>query len=129
MSEAQSQSAHSFFQSTTSQSLRPQTHKRLIQINNVELFKLAAINMSKSRLLPLMPVDMKVDSIDVNRMRSRYIQMISSVWKAYSKFIFGTNCPIMGTYTLTGEFNPGPELCDACSSEFNSESQIDASKY
>lgn len=35
----------------------------------------------------------------------------------------------MGTYTLTGEFNPGLELCDACCAEINAESNIDSSKY
>jgi hypothetical protein len=77
MSEAHSQSSQSCFQgSTQSQSLKPQAYKRLLQINNLDLYKLAAINMSKGRLLPLMPNEMKVESVDVNRMRTRYIQMI-----------------------------------------------------
>lgn len=64
---------------------RIQTHKRLMHINNMELFKLAAINMPKYKLLPLMPVEMQAESIDVNRMRSKYITQIHNVWKAYSK--------------------------------------------
>jgi hypothetical protein len=39
------------------------------------------------------------------------------VWKVYSKFIFGSTCPIFGTFTNSGEIIPGPELCEACSYE------------
>lgn len=55
--------------------------------------------------------------------------MISSVWKAYSKFIFGTTCPILGTFTMTGDFIPSKEFCDACSVEYKEECEFDLSKY
>ena len=48
-------------------------------------------------------------------MRSKYITQILSVWKAYSKLIFGTTCPVMGTFTADGAMVPGLELCEACS--------------
>jgi hypothetical protein len=106
-----------------------QTHKRLLYINNLELFKLAAINMPKCKLLPLMPIELQVESIDVNRMRSKYITLIMGVWKAYTKFIFNSTCTIMGTFTDKGEMVPGHELCDACTYEQDEEKQVNPYDY
>ena len=108
---------------------RVQTHKRLLYINNLELFKLAAINMPKCKLLPLMPIELQVESIDVNRMRSKYITLIMGVWKAYTKFIFNSTCTIMGTFTDKGEMVPGHELCDACTYEQDEEKQVNPYDY
>lgn len=128
MIETESQLTRSTNRSPSIYNGRVQQHKRLLYINNLELFKLAAINMPKCRLLPMMPVELQVESTDVNRMRSRYITHIMGVWKVYSKFIFGSSCPIFGTFTHAGEMVPGPELCEACSYEPDETNQIDTSK-
>ena len=100
-----------------------------MHINNIELFKLAAINMPKGKLLPLMPCELQCDSTDLNRMRSKYISLLLSVWKAYAKFIFGTTCSIMGTFTMAGDFIPSLDLCEACGAPLEINDDIDASKY
>jgi len=48
-------------------------------------------------------------------MRSHYIKMILSVWKAYSKLVFGTTCPVFGTFTNEGHLLPSPELAELAS--------------
>lgn len=52
-------------------------------INELDLFKLAAINMPRHSLLHAMPVNLQVDSTEVNRLRSHYIKMIVAVWRVY----------------------------------------------
>ena len=58
MIDTESQLTRSTNKSPQNYNGRIQSHKRLLTINNMELFKLAAINMPKFKLLPLMPVEM-----------------------------------------------------------------------
>lgn len=85
-----------------------------MHITNVELFKLAAINTPKHKLLPLMPVELMTESCDLNRLRSKYIILMTSVWKSYSKLVFGATCPVFGSFTPSGEILPSLELSDLC---------------
>lgn len=87
-------------------------NKKLSYISEVDLFKLAAINMPRHAMLHSMPVSLQVESIEINRMRSHYIKMIMAVWRSYSKNVFGTTCPVFGSFTKEGELIPSPELVE-----------------
>lgn len=87
-------------------------HKRLSYITESDLFKLAAINMPRHTIVQAMPVSLQVESTEINRMRSHYIKMILAVWRAYSKHVFGTTCPVFGSFTTDGDLTPSPELCE-----------------
>lgn len=86
--------------------------KRLSYITEADLFRLAAINLPRHTIVQAMPVSLQVESTEINRMRSHYIKMIHSVWKSYSKNLFGSTCPIFGSFTADGDIIPSQELCD-----------------
>ena len=93
----------------------PSSNKKLALINESELFKLCAINLPRHSLLNAMPVSMQTDSIEVNRLRSHYIKMISAVWRVYVKHAFGTTCPVFGSFSQDGDLIcPSVDVCDAC---------------
>lgn len=97
-----------------------------MHITNSELFKLAAINTPKSKLLPLMPVDMQSASIDQNRMKSKYITLMMATWKSYSKNVTGHTCPVFGTFTEYNQILPSKDLSDICEVEHTvNQSEID----
>ena len=86
--------------------------KRLSYITEADLFRLAAINMPRHTIVQAMPVSLQVESTEINRMRSHYIKMIHSVWRAYSKLLFGSTCPVFGSFTEDGDIIPSAELCE-----------------
>ena len=86
--------------------------KRLSYITEADLFRLAAINMPRHTIVQAMPVSLQVESTEINRMRSHYIKMIHSVWKAYSKSLFGAACPVFRSFTQDGDIIPSAELCE-----------------
>ena len=64
-----------------------------------------------------MPVNLQVDSIEVNRLRSHYIKMIVAVWRVYTKNLLGHTCPVFGSFSVDGRLLPSYELCGAASIE------------
>lgn len=86
--------------------------KRLSYVTEADLFRLAAINLPRHTIVQAMPVSMQVESTEINRMRSHYIKMILSVWKSYSKHLFGNTCPCFGSFTQDGDIMPSQELCE-----------------
>jgi hypothetical protein len=38
--------------------------------------------------------------------------MIIAVWKSYCSHVFGTTCPVFGSFTKEGEIMPSAELAD-----------------
>jgi len=62
-----------------------------------------------------MPVSLQVESIEINRMRSHFIKIILNVWRSYARNVFGTTCPVFGSFTNEGDLIPSPELAElAC---------------
>lgn len=57
-----------------------------------------------------MPSYLKVESIEINRMRSHYIKMMTLVWKSYARNCIGTSCNILGTFANENLFIPTTEL-------------------
>ena len=87
--------------------------KRLSYVTEADLFRLAAIHLPRHTIVQAMPVSMQVESTEINRMRSHYIKMIHQVWKSYSRNVFGTVCPVFGTFSKDGDLIlPSVELCD-----------------
>lgn len=99
---------------TGSQSMRRSTHKskRLSYITELDLFKLAAINLPRHTIMQAMPVSLQVESAEINRMRSHYIKMILAVWRSYSRNVFGSTCPVFGSYTKDGDLIPSAEMAE-----------------
>jgi hypothetical protein len=64
-----------------------------------------------------MPVNLQVDSIEVNRLRSHYIKMIVAVWRVYTKNLLGYTCPVFGSFSKDGKMLPSQDLCDAAGVE------------
>jgi len=64
-----------------------------------------------------MPVNLQVDSIEVNRLRSHYIKMIVAVWRVYTKHVLGCTCPVFGSFSKDGKLLPSQDLCEAASVE------------
>ncbi len=81
-------------------------NKRLGYITEFDLFKLASINLPRHTLMQSMPASLQMESTEINRMRSHYIKMALYVWRSYTKHVFGTTCPIFGTYTSEGIIYP-----------------------
>ena len=50
--------------------------KQLSFITELDLFKLAAINLPRHVLIKAMPITMQLDSIEINRIRSNYIKVM-----------------------------------------------------
>lgn len=68
-------------------------------MSNIEIFKLTAIKTPTYKLIELMPTELQVASVDSNRIRSHYIQLLTTLWQHYSKAIFNATCPVFGTFT------------------------------
>jgi len=92
--------------------LSAQKSKRLSYITELDLFKLAAINLPRHTIVQAMPVSLQVESTEINRMRSHYIKMILAVWRSYARNVFGYTCPVFGTYTKVGDLYPSSELAE-----------------
>lgn len=92
--------------------LSAQKSKRLSYITELDLFKLAAINLPRHTIVQAMPVSLQVESTEINRMRSHYIKMILAVWRSYARNVFGYTCPVFGTYTKDGDLYPSSELAE-----------------
>jgi AraC-like DNA-binding protein len=89
-----------------------QGHKRLNYITELDLFKLAAINLPRHTLLHSMPVTLQVESTEINRMRTHFIKVMLNVWRSYSRHVLGTQCPLLGTFTQDAELFASPELAE-----------------
>jgi hypothetical protein len=59
-----------------------------------------------------MPVNLQVESAEINRMRSHYIKIIIAVWRSYARNVFGYSCPVFGSYTKDGELIPSSEMAE-----------------
>lgn len=94
--------------------------KRLSYVTEVDLFRLAAINLPRHTIVQVMPVSMQVESTEINRMRSHYIKMMLGVWKSYSKHLFGSTCPCFGSFTADGDIIPSAEVCEIAGIEHQS---------
>ncbi len=66
--------------------------------------------MPRFKLMVMMPPYMQAASVDINRMRSRFIKLMTILWKSYSKLIIGKSCPVFGSFTSDGKIIPSSEL-------------------
>ena len=106
---------------TVKRNRRAHSSRKLQQSTEFELFKMAAISLSRPALLPLMPADLQCGSVDTNRMRSVLIKQMCAVWRAYTRQISsnsGGDCPHLGTFGSNQKFNPSEELCEIANVTF-----------
>jgi len=77
--------------------------RKLNFLSELDLIKLAVVNLPRASLIQAMPISMQVESTEVNRMRSHYAKMLQVIWKTYSKQVSsGLHCPLFGTFAKEG---------------------------